>query len=169
MNLELGRNASWTRAEHELAWTRTDWGWRREQLIVERELLQSGSRAALMRTGRLQFGTRAVLDAGWSWVCLGSGTPWGWSWSGGHELERSRERIRVRRYRRVRIRVPKQIGAHCICAWGRVGGQIDKRFALTDSSRPGLRFDILIVFWVLTVWENGLFEVPRQIPFHLGF
>ncbi|KAF2565776.1 hypothetical protein F2Q70_00026824 [Brassica cretica] len=62
----------------------------------------------------------------------------------GREMEWSPERIRVRRYRRVWIRIPKQIGAHCICAGGRVGGQIDKRFALTDSSRPGLRFDILI-------------------------
>ncbi|KAF3520755.1 hypothetical protein DY000_02062216 [Brassica cretica] len=50
--------------------------------------------------GRELAGTRA----GWDASCLG------------RELERSREWIRVHRYRRVRIRVPKQIGAHCICA-----------------------------------------------------
>ncbi|KAF2607491.1 hypothetical protein F2Q68_00044788 [Brassica cretica] len=45
---------------------------------------------------------------------------------------------------------------------------IDKRFAASDSTRRELQFDILLVVWVLTVWENDLFEVLPELGFSWG-
>ncbi|KAF3505927.1 hypothetical protein F2Q69_00005015 [Brassica cretica] len=87
MNLELGRNASWTRAG------------------LDANGLRLEMRAADRRTGAVAVGIAIAsgFDANGKLCYL----------ERGYELEQTRGRIKVCW---VRIRVPKQIGAHCICA-----------------------------------------------------
>jgi len=66
----------------------------------------------------------------------------------------------------VRVCVLEQTGdAYCRWAWGRVLDRIGIWFAPMDSSRRDLKFDILIVFWFLTVWEIEHFEVAPELGF----
>ncbi|KAF2542387.1 hypothetical protein F2Q68_00029839 [Brassica cretica] len=109
MNLELGRHASWTRAG------------------LDTNGLRLEMRAADHRTGAVAVGIASSSDANGKLCCLERELSW-------IKMELSSSRIRnvlglelirwIRagtdagriKVRRVRIRVPKQIGAHCICA-----------------------------------------------------
>lgn len=66
----------------------------------------------------------------------------------------------------ARIRVPRTKSAvYCCCECGRVLDRIDEQFAVMDSSRQELQFDMWLVVWFVGVGEIDRFEVPPDLGF----